>query len=254
MVFSIAGLFLTYALSAAAGDPAAQSRRASAPSRRIWRSTRPRQLRHQYQLAELRRRDDDELPVADAGPGDAEFRLGGRGHGGAGGLDSRLGAPFGQDDRQLLGRSDAQRRSTSCCRCRSCCALVLVSQGVVQTFGRYQTVRAASSRRNGRRRQTGDRAGHCRGSGRIADRDQATRHQRRRILQRQLGPSVREPNAAVELPGDAGDPADPGGAVLHVRRDGRRHAAGLGRAGGDDVIFVAPWLSPWSRSSAATRR
>ena len=46
------------------------------------------------------------------------------------------------------------------------------------------------------------------GAGRVADRDQATRHQRRRVLQRQLGASVRESDAAVELPRSAGDPAD----------------------------------------------
>ena len=46
----------------------------------------------------------------------------------------------------------------------------------------------------------------------------------------ELGASVREPDAAVELPRGARDPADPGGALLHVRPHGRRHAAGLGRA------------------------
>ena len=74
---------------------------------------------------------------------------------------------------------------------------------------------------------------HCRGPGRFAGHHQATGHQRRRLLQRQLGASVRESDAAVELRRDAVDPADPGRAVLHVRQDGRRHAAGLGGAGGD---------------------
>ena len=37
------------------------------------------------------------------------------------------------------------------------------------------------------------------GPGRIADRDQAAGHERRRVLQRQFGPSVRESDAAVEL-------------------------------------------------------
>ena len=46
-----------------------------------------RQLRHQHQLAGLRRRDDDELPDPDARPDGAELRLGGDRHGRAGGAD-----------------------------------------------------------------------------------------------------------------------------------------------------------------------
>ena len=72
------------------------------------------------------------------------------------------------------------------------------------------------------------------GPGGLADRHQAAGHQRRRLLQRQLGASVREPDAALQFPGDAGHPADPGGAVLHLRQDGRRYAPGLGDPGGDD--------------------
>ena len=58
--------------------------------------------------------------------------------------------------------------------------------------------------------------------GRLADRDQAARHERRRLLQLELGRPVREPDRALELPRDARDPADPGGAGLHVREDGAR--------------------------------
>ena len=47
-------------------------------------------------------------------------------------------------------------------------------------------------------------------AGRLAGRHQAARHQRRRVLQRQLGDPVREPHAALELRRDAADPADPG--------------------------------------------
>ena len=42
--------------------------------------------------------------------------------------------------RQLLGRPRRARRSTSCCRLSLVLALVLVSQGVVQTFDKYATV------------------------------------------------------------------------------------------------------------------
>ena len=70
----------------------------------------------------------------------------------------------------------------------------------------------------------GDRAR----AGGLADRDQAARHQRRRLLQRELGPSAREPDAALELPRGARDPADRGGALLHVRRAGAGPPPGLG--------------------------
>jgi hypothetical protein len=105
-------------------------------------------------------------------------------------------------------------------------ALVLVSQGVVQTFAPYRSVELLPPvhhrERDGCRR---GRGGHQMqvtvwplGAGRVADRDQAARHQWRRLLQRQLGASAGEPDAAVELPRDAGHPADPGGALLHLRR------------------------------------
>ena len=48
-----------------------------------------RQLRHQHQLAGLRRRDDHELPDPDAGPDRAELRLGRRRHGDPGGFHPR---------------------------------------------------------------------------------------------------------------------------------------------------------------------
>ena len=69
---------------------------------------------------------------------------------------------------------------------------------------------------------------------RVADRHQAARHQRRRLLQRQLGRPLREPDAAHQLPRDAGDPADPGGADLHLRDHGRLARAGLGALRDDD--------------------
>ena len=67
-----------------------------APEPRQSRRCRPdlglqhgRQLRHQHQLAGLRRRDDDELPHADARADGAELRLGRDRHGGAGRADPR---------------------------------------------------------------------------------------------------------------------------------------------------------------------
>ena len=132
-------------------------------------------------------------------------------------------------------------------------ALALVSQGVVQTFRRLQERaaagaahrRAAGERRRaasrcwmrraaGRQADGGDGANHCPRAGGLPDCHQAARHQRRRFLQCQFGASAGEPDAAVEFPRSAGDPADPRCAVLHLRQDGRRHAPGLDGAGGDD--------------------
>ena len=80
---------------------------------------------------------------------------------------------------------------------------LLVSQGVVQNFEPYDTAELAASRRRRPTARTVDDADAGAGPGGVADRDQATRHQRRRLLQRQLGASVRESDAAVELPGAA---------------------------------------------------
>ena len=84
-------------------------------------------------------------------------------------------------------------------------ALVLVSQGVVQTFDAYKDAcDARVAAQVGRTPPTaqgaaGDDADRisAHGPGRVAGRDQAARHQRRRLLQRQLGAPVREPDAAV---------------------------------------------------------
>ncbi len=64
--------------------------------------------------------------------------------------------------------------------------------------------------------------------GRLADRDQAARDERRRLLQLELGRPVREPDRPLELHRDARDPADPGGRGVHVRADGARATARLG--------------------------
>ena len=87
------------------------------------------------------------------------------------------------DHRQLLGRPDARRSCTSCCRSRS-------------------SARSSSSGRASRRRCDGPRTRHD-PRGRPADDrprpdrvpgvDQGAGQQRRRLPQRQLGPSVREP-------------------------------------------------------------
>ena len=69
-------------------------------------------VRHQHELAVLRRRDDDVELLADGRPGRAELRLGGRRHRRRDRVHPRARRPLGQDDRQLLQRprQDARLR------------------------------------------------------------------------------------------------------------------------------------------------
>ena len=90
-----------------------------------------------------------------------------------------------------------------------------MSQGVPQTFDKYATVTLVQpvtydSPKNGpdgqplkdekgnpvTEKATATEQTIPLGPVGVADRDQAARHQRRRLLQRQLGASVREPDAA----------------------------------------------------------
>ena len=128
--------------------------------------------------------------------------------------------------RQLLGRPGARARSGCCCRSRIVGALFLVSQGVVQNLRPYDKVAVIDPQTvttTGRRRQAADdrraRADDRAGAGGVAGDHQAVRHQRRRLLQRQQRASVREPDAADELPRD----------VRHLRDLGRASPTRSGR-------------------------
>ena len=101
--------------------------------------------------------------------------------------------------------------------------LFLISQGVLRTS-------AAHAVHDPHRARADARAG----PGRLAGGDQAARHQRRRLLQRQLGDAVREPDVAHELRRDADDPRDPGRAHRDLRPHGRQPPPGLGGVRGDD--------------------
>ena len=102
-------------------------------------------------------------------------------------------------------------------------ALFLVWQGTPQNL------ECLRRRHHARRRQ----AGHRPGPGGLADRHQAARHQRRRVLERQRRIPLREPNPAQQLPRGALHPADLGGAHAHVRPHGQGRAPGLGAVCGD---------------------
>ena len=125
--------------------------------------------------------------------------------------------PFGTRDRQLLRRPRARRA-------------VRAAAALDHRRARAGLAGHAAEPRPLRRRHhdRGQAAGAGAGAGRLADRDQAARHQRRRVLQRQLRPSLREPDAALEPARDGLHPADPGGVLLHLRQDGARPPPGLG--------------------------
>ena len=94
-------------------------------------------------------------------------------------------------------------------------ALVLVFQGAIQNFSHYLAAHRAHS----------PAADDRDGAGRLAGGDQGARHQRRRLLQHQLGAPVREPDRVHQPRRDAGGADHPGGAGVHLRPDGRRTAA-----------------------------
>ena len=104
-------------------------------------------------------------------------------------------------------------------------ALILVSQGVIQTFERLGRPRDPD--RHGGRPDAGARADGFAGG------DQAAGHQRRRLLQRQLGVPVREPDRVLGLRPDVLHPLDPGWARVHLRAHGPQPPAGLGPVRGD---------------------
>ena len=102
--------------------------------------------------------------------------------------------------------------------------------------------RADPRRRRRREDARGRRAGSRVRPGRLAGRDQAARHQRRRLLQRQLGNAVRERERAHQLRRAALDRPDPGGAHLHLRPLVGRQRQGWAIFAAMLAIYVA--LSP----------
>ncbi len=180
------------------------------------------------------------------------------GHGHPRRVRARLLAPLGGDHREFLGGShadDALHPAAALVRARA-------RLGFAGCGPDLRRVREGRGRPADPVRRAGDRQGRQAGPRRegpaqddeddperadpgprprrVPDRHQAARDERRRLLQRQLGPSVRERDAAVELPRAARDPGDLRRALLHVRRHGRRHPPGLGRARGDDCHLRRP--------------
>ena len=103
-------------------------------------------------------------------------------------------------------------------------ALVLVSQGVIQTPQRLRrpSRRSRASSRRSRSARPPRRSRSSSSAPTAAASSTSTRAM-----------PVREPDRALELRRDAVHPADPGGADLHVRAHGRQPPPGLGALRGD---------------------
>ena len=146
-----------------------------------------RQLYHQHQLAVVYARDHDELSHSNGRPRVSQLPLGGDGHRGGCGPHPRHQADQFGHHRQLLGGHDAltalcaaaglhHRRSADGCAGRT-------AEPARIHLGAYAGRPNADDR-------TGPRS--------LAGSHQGNGHQRRRILQRQQRPSLREPHAALE--------------------------------------------------------
>ena len=128
-----------------------------------------------------------------------------------------------QDDRQFLGRSDPLRAL------HPAAGLDRRRPGVRLAGHAAEPATPIRSRHDSGRRQ----ADHRPGAGGLAGGDQDAGHQWRRVLQRQLGASVREPERADQPDPDPADLLDRRGADQRVRPHGRQPAPGLGDLRGD---------------------
>ena len=176
-----------------------------------------RQFHHQHELAELQRGNHPQLLRPNGRADGAELRLGGgrprhRHRSGA-----RVRAAGNAHDRQFLGRRDAGhglRPAPDVDRRRSFPVLAR----------RDSEPQAVHQRDHGGGRQ----ADHPAGAGGLPGSHQGVWHQRRRLLQRQLRPSLREPHAADELLRDVADLCHTRRLDLHLRANGGGHAPRLG--------------------------
>ena len=167
------------------------TRRASARSSAAFGVQHGGVIHHQHELAGLCRRIDDELSHADGRARVPQLRLGGGRHR----AGDRVHPRHRAREQDTIGNFWVDTTRGLLWILLPVCvvvALLFVSQGVVQNL------KATTSSRCSRARRADDRAG----PGGLAGGHQAVRHQRRRLLQRQQRAPVREPDAALELPGD----------------------------------------------------
>ena len=179
------------------------------------RAEHDRELRHEHELAVLRRRGDDVVPQPDGRTGGAAVRFGRRGAGRGRGGHPRHRAPRRRGRaRQFLARPLPLDRLHPA-------AALDRPRGDPDLAGRAADVPRSRDGDDAAGRAPDDRPR----PGRLDDRDQAARDERRRLLQLELRRAVREPDGALELLRDARDPADPVRADRDVRADGPGAAA-----------------------------
>ena len=217
LAFSLVGFVSLYAIlqlpGMAAAEPAGLRQRPSGP-----RLQHGGQLRHQHQLADLCRRDDDEPFQPDGRADGAQLRFGRDRHRHGACRDAGLRALGRVDGRQLLGRS---RPRDPLCPAADCHRRGARLRG----DGPAADARRLGGCDDARRREADDRARTDRQPGG----DQAARHERRRLPERQRRASVRKPDGTLQLPQHLRD------AVDHRRRSlytfgqtGRQSPPGLG--------------------------
>lgn len=168
-------------------QPAASSRRDPGPGLEYLGV-----LRDQHELAGLRGRDDDVLPVPDGRAGRAELRQRRGRDRGRGGSHPRILPPRREDHRELLGRPGPRHDLHPA-------AHRVRGRDHLRGPGRAPDAERAGA--HPRRAQRSE-PGHPARPGGLAGGHQAARHQRRRFLQRQRRGSVREPDRADQLPLD----------------------------------------------------
>ena len=180
------------------------------------------ELHHEHELAGLRRRSDDELPHArwPASPGTTSSR---RRPASRSQWLSPAASPGGAkapaSARSATSGSTSRGRPYTCsCPISLVFALVFVSQGMIQNLSPYAEA------------TTLEGAKQVIAMGPVASQEVIKQlgHERRRLLQRERRPPVREPEPRHELPLDVPDLRDPGRADVHVRADGEGPAAGVG--------------------------
>ena len=198
-----------------AGRPAAQSRRCRRADARA-RVQHVGQLRDQHELAELLGRDRREPPHPGrhARRSQLHVRRDGPGH-----RDRAVPRPHAaklEDDRQLLGRPDPGRPVHPAADLRR-------RRAGPRLAGRPADVERPADHHDAR----GRKADHRLWPDGVAGMDQGAGQQRRRLPERQLRPSVREPDTAHELARDVRDPGDALLADLRLRPLRREPAPGL---------------------------
>ena len=178
------------------------------------------QLQHQHQLAELWRRKHHELPLSDGGIGVPQFRLAGHRDCNRGGAGARDRALVEHNRRQFLARPHPPD------------PLPVHSRGadllgVYDVSGHSPEFPALHRSQDCRRRNPDHRA---RPHG-VTDGYQDAGHEWWWLLERERGPSLREPDAAVQLRSDRSLHRDLQRADLLPRPHGEESAPRLGSVG-----------------------